>query len=107
MSDLRERVARAISVAELGHDGDWRAYLNETDAAIAEVLRWLPMETAPRTTKTILVWCPERQNTHAVYWRDGKPEGWCFAGSGVVRVVTEEPTDWMTLPPPPAEGGEG
>ena len=38
MSDLRERVARAICHYERNHDADWPDYLGHASAAIAIVL---------------------------------------------------------------------
>ena len=29
---------------------------------------WMPIAEAPRTSKSLLVWCPERQNIYVVSW---------------------------------------
>ena len=57
---------------------------------------WKPIETAPRTSKAILVWCPERKNIYIVCWFD---EWQHFCGTG--RTLNETPTHWMPLPEPP------
>lgn len=64
---------------------------------------WRPIETAPQTSKSRLVWCPERQNIYIVSWRDG--EGWLHFGS-LGRPLTEEPTDWRPLPDSPTSPDE-
>jgi len=65
---------------------------------------WQPIETAPRTSQSRLVWCPERQNIYVVCWWDNKElspgPGWIHFGSGGGS-LTETPTHWMPLPEPP------
>lgn len=61
---------------------------------------WQPIESAPKTTQSRLVWCPERQNVRLVFW-DGRYEGeWRTCGG---TSLTETPTHWMPLPEPPKE----
>ncbi|HIE0523767.1 TPA: DUF551 domain-containing protein [Stenotrophomonas maltophilia] len=61
--------------------------------------QWQPIESAPKTTRYILVWCPERQNQYMVSW-DGRYEGeWRTVGGWTA--LTEAPTHWMPLPAPP------
>lgn len=84
----------------------------ETPAAAKRRLRarwntrapqWQPIESAPKTTRSILVWCPERQNQYMVSW-DGRYEGeWRTVGGGTV--LTESPTHWQPLPAPPEVEG--
>lgn len=62
---------------------------------------WQPIETAPKTSKARLVWCPERQNTYIVSWSD-TPPGWLFFGGGG-RDLQEDATHWMPLPEPPEQ----
>lgn len=64
--------------------------------------KWQPIESAERTTRSILVWCPENRNIYCVYWRDGK---WMQFGGGYGD-LHDEPTHWMALPAPPAIGRE-
>ncbi|PJL51460.1 hypothetical protein B9Y74_05545 [Stenotrophomonas maltophilia] len=61
--------------------------------------QWQPIESAPKTTRSILVWCPERQNQYMVYWdRLGAGEWRNFGGC---TVLTEVPTHWQPLPAAP------
>ena len=60
---------------------------------------WRPIETAPKTTRSILVWCPERKNQYMVYWDDRYEGEWRTVGGGTA--LTEEPTHWHPLPSPP------
>lgn len=68
---------------------------------------WQPIETAPRTARSILVWCPERMNTYVVTWwqsdRNHAEPRWCHFG-GISGELTEEPSHWMPLPAPPDAG---
>lgn len=58
---------------------------------------WKPIETAPKTSHAILVYCPERMNTYIVSWTDHK--GWMhFGGYGE---LTQEPSHWMPVPEKP------
>lgn len=64
------------------------------------VSQWLPIESAPRTTRSILVWCPERQNQYMVSWDDRYEEGeWRTVGGWTA--LTEQPTHWQPLPAAP------
>lgn len=60
---------------------------------------WQPIETAPKTNRSILVWCPERRNIFQVCW--GGFDGWLYFGP-FTHSVYENPTHWMPLPAPPA-----
>ncbi|MGO4718056.1 DUF551 domain-containing protein [Stenotrophomonas sp. 2MCAF14_2] len=65
--------------------------------------QWQPIESAPKTTRSILVWCPERQNQYMVFW-DSRYEGeWRTVGGGTS--ITEAPTHWQPLPAPPEVEG--
>lgn len=60
--------------------------------------QWQPIETAPMTSKAILVFCPENKCTFCVSF-DAENRSWLyFGGSGVLR---HKPTHWTPLPPPP------
>lgn len=63
---------------------------------------WMPIETAPKDSKSRLVWCPERKNQYLVYWNKDEENWWHFGSSGRLN---EEPTHWQPLPKPPAEQG--
>jgi hypothetical protein len=75
-----------------------RAYLAATRADEG----WRPIETAPKSSQSILVFCPEYGNTYIVCWRSwDETPGWLhFAHSG--GRLMEDPTHWMPLPSPPA-----
>ena len=70
---------------------------------------WQPIETAQKSSKSRLVWCPAYQNTYVVSWvipldELGFPDAtngfWCHFGNGSRR-LNEQPTHWMPLPEPP------
>ena len=62
---------------------------------------WQPIETAEKSSRFRLVWCPERRNTHlACWWFDGDREGWSEMSGGWLE---QEPTHWMPIPPPPVQ----
>ncbi|WP_333627828.1 Lar family restriction alleviation protein [Stenotrophomonas cyclobalanopsidis] len=65
--------------------------------------QWQPIESAPKTTRSILVWCPERQNQYMVSWDDRYGGEWRTVGGGTV--LTESPTHWQPLPAPPEVEG--
>ena len=76
-----------------------------TDAVAAlEAGGWLPIASAPKSSKTIIVYCAERKNTYTVtWWRDEE-----FPWSGKWKhshgdYLSETPTHWMPLPTPPKE----
>ena len=65
-------------------------------------MQWQPIETAPKTSKAILVHCAERKNTYTVTWMRDEEFPWSgkwkhFAGG----FLTEAPSHWMPLPAPP------
>lgn len=62
-------------------------------------MEWQPIETAPRASRAILVYCQERKNTYVVCHSETR--GWQhFGGDGD---LIEFPTHWMPLPEPPKE----
>ena len=65
---------------------------------------WQPIETAPKTSRHILVWTPGNQCTNLVVWReDDRPSCWVHAFGG--NELCDEPTHWRPLAAPPqAEG---
>lgn len=58
---------------------------------------WRPIETAPKDTKSRLVWVPENECIYCVSWED--ETGWVvFGGRHSVPYCA---THWMPLPPSP------
>ncbi len=111
MSEI-ELKARQLLAAEYERIGNHNAasdarrglYQPEIAAVVSALApQWQGIESAPKTTRSILVWCPERQSQYMVYW-DGRYEGeWRTAGGGTV--LTESPTKWQPLPAPPEVEG--
>ena len=67
---------------------------------------WQPIESAPKSTRSILVHCAEYGNTYVVTWREDVEEsGWLHFG-GCFDRLTETPTHWMPQPAAPAQGGQ-
>jgi hypothetical protein len=62
---------------------------------------WQPIQTAPRTTKSRLVWCPGLRNIYVVTWSNDTKK-WLHFGAEAAE-LTETPTDWMPLPSPPED----
>jgi hypothetical protein len=62
--------------------------------------QWQPIETAPQTGRSILVWCPNCKCmfTAAKFEHE---EGWMHFGPN--RLMDEQPTKWMPLPENPNE----
>lgn len=68
------------------------------------MVTWQPIETAPKDSKSRLVWCPVYRNTYIVSWIvpfGEKPEGGYWAHFGPSVELRERPTHWMPLPEPP------
>jgi len=66
---------------------------------MSETREWMPIETAPRDGRIILVSFPDPSRLHGqfvAYWCDECDE-WKFHVAGVVRGATH----WMPLPQPP------
>jgi len=85
---------------------DIRAHLNTIQSAqqaVPAIPEWLPIETAPKTSKAILVYCADRKNVYTASW--GKvggflqADGWRHFGGGD---MVETPTHWRPLPAAPA-----
>lgn len=62
---------------------------------------WRPIETAPRDTKSRLVWCPDIRCTFVVTWTNDPPAWIIFGGHGTY--LRQAPTLWMPIPAPPKE----
>ena len=89
-SSATEAIAKHPALAE--------AAIQELQAQLQS--QWQPIETVPRDSRARLVWCPDRQNIYAVSYQGRR--GWLIFGGGV---LTQEPTHWMPLPPPPSPEG--
>lgn len=62
---------------------------------------WQPIETAPRTSRSILAYVPENKCIYAVYW-DGHYGSWRIFGGGFRTFLDGDgPSHWMPLPDPP------
>lgn len=99
----RERLAQRLAeIADIEQSEIKRQIMRDAVAALRLPVPdegWRAIESAPKTSRAILVHCPERQNTYAVCWlRDH----WEFFG-GAGRELTETPTHWRPLPAPPME----
>lgn len=90
----------------------------------APILKWQPIETAPKDGRRILVWVPESENVLSVYWDDrftfrfdeekaesadyqGEHEG-AWTDDAVKSFSYEEkesyqPSHWMPVPLPPKQ----
>lgn len=66
---------------------------------------WQPIETAPKTIKSRLVWCPENKCTFCVTWNQLSNRWEVFGGS--YRTFLDRVTHWMPMPYPPKEDGHG
>lgn len=112
--DIEKQVAELkTQVTEIGLAMRWgqgekaRVLMEVFDAALRTALAahpiepegWMPIETAPKVRKAHLVWCPEYKNTYVVSW-DETYERWVHFGGG--DKLTETPSHWQPLPPPPA-----
>jgi len=71
-------------------------------------MEWQPIETAPKDSKSKLIWCPENMCIYCVTWREADPfepeyqKGWCVFGGGW-RDAIQGATHWMPLPTPPVQ----
>jgi hypothetical protein len=61
-----------------------------------ELADWQMIETAPKGSKYILVWCPERQNQYMVTWNDSASKWDVFGSFG--NSLNEVATQWRPLP---------
>ena len=71
------------------------------ESEISEIVRlaapvWQPIETAPKSSRSVMIHCSEYRNTYVAENGTGK---WRHFGCG--RDVMEKPTHWMPLPTPP------
>ena len=91
-----ENSCESVDAGKAACEADWQRRI----AACLEPVGWQPIDTAPKDGVAVLLWCPERKNTHKCYWRDG---AWQRNNDTLI----EEPTHWMPLPDPPKEADRG
>lgn len=60
---------------------------------------WLPMESAPKNTKAILVWVPENRCVFCATWDKNRSQWRVFGGLG--GYLGGAPTHWMPTPGAP------
>jgi hypothetical protein len=65
---------------------------------------WQPIETAPKTRRSILVYVPENKCTYVVYWDEKHPSWSIFGGGWRSYLTSGGPSHWMPLPDPPKQG---
>ena len=65
--------------------------------------QWQPIETAPKTSKAILVYCAHRRNTYTAYYsrKDEFVHTSEWRHFGGVGEMAEDPTHWMPIPAGP------
>ena len=100
--DDAEKTA-AESEKEWPNCGPFRAVQLYT-ASPAPTEQWMPIESAPKTHKARLVWCPEYRNIYEVTWCEHKL-AWIHFGHG--DVMTDTATHWRDLPAPPQGAAKG
>lgn len=67
---------------------------------------WQPIETAPKTSKAILVWCPGNLCQYMVTWDGYEPNCRWVIWGGFGASLHESPTHWHPLPPAPYVSAE-
>ena len=98
-----------LQVAQTGSPEAMRCYtdmrtLLQAAAPPAPTEQWRDIETAPKTRKARLVWCPEYRNIYEVTWCEHKI-AWIHFGHG--DVMTDTATHWRDLPAPPQGAAKG
>lgn len=87
-----------LLAAKIVHD-DLLPWESIRAASPAVPTGWMPIETAEKTRKARLVWCPENKNQHLVTW-DERYETWAHFGGG--DKLAEVPTHWKALDAAPS-----
>lgn len=102
----------------------WAEDENETSSEMAQLIGWLPIETAPKTAPVVLVWDQRFvEYPVAVFWhtsprkantrKSDEGEGcWRCVESELENIVAAclgklEPTHWLPWVPPTVVGGVG
>jgi len=100
--EMVERVAQVLFLASWEssehewsrrNEGQRAPYMRVARTAIAEMLKWCPIETAPTTGKWMLVWNGNLMCVGAYY--GGK---WCYVGGQEPQPMLDPPTHWMESP---------
>lgn len=74
--------------------------IHDTDAKIAEAVKWQPIETAPKDGTRILLCGKNGKIADSHY---GQPDGWANPRCFIWPYVNANPTHWMPLPKPPEQ----
>jgi len=71
-------------------------------SATSAPAEWQDIETAPKTSKAILIYCAERENIYTVTWVRNEEFPWSGKWRHVAGdFLTAVATHWQPLPPPP------
>lgn len=108
LNRLRKWEGLALGIGWSGIDYKVRALQQERDALKAG---WLPIATAPKDGTCVLLrsksgYVNRPYRCHVGRWATSSypsPRGWWEQGEGF-HLDGDEPTHWMALPAPPAEG---
>lgn len=109
MFKTREVAATAYSVA-VSTPGNGRSeplFTAQQMREYRDAPAWLPIETAPQTSKARLIWVPENKCQFMVSWNgtprtDYETPGWSIFGGGW-REYLQRATLWQPLPDAPSE----
>lgn len=99
--ELVERVAKAIRYGKVVMSDDDAAKVAR--AAIAEIQRWRPIETAPTDGTTILLWWRYGRHGNVGRWvgdQDGEC-GWAGDEDDCIPRNQQDCLYWQSLPEPP------
>jgi hypothetical protein len=74
--------------------------IRELEARLAarSAVGWRPIATAPKTSVSIIVWCPENRCQFMVSWH--REDGWLIFGPGRMKLDCV-PTHWRPCAPSP------
>lgn len=77
--------------------------VDRIEQALTQLGEWRTIDSAPRTSRAILVHCMGRHNTYCVSWgqANGFMRNMCWKHFGSNGDLQEVPTHWMPLPSPP------
>lgn len=94
-----DNTGRCVAVTRQDDEGRILSVIWE----VSQVPDWRPIESAPRGTEAILVWCPSRRNTYVVSWKKwAHKECWVHFSPGYPE-LEELPSLWRPVPAPQAQ----
>lgn len=64
---------------------------------------WKPIESAPKTNESRLVFCPDNECIYAVCWDHSPSSGACWIIFGTSTPLVYKPSLWMPMPQPPGK----